>query len=692
MTHEEMIEWLACRVCGKPSGVDPDKCHATVGRQSPLCREHEFCRIKEKSEKQLSYAISPIDQNIFLKACPGSGKTEVVGLKAAHEIKKWSREIGGIAVLTFTNNAANVIHERVCQFAGIEKAGYPHFIGTIDSWLHKYIGHPFGHSAMRRSTEEDDKSIRLVSDNDGDGWLNAYKLPTAYTSFKRDAKGNVTIKDGKPVLLATPLYANMIRFDHEHEGWEIRVPATYANEYVTDSTYYDSEAFSAFRSDKPWLTLKYMRNGFKKIKSAFYAKGFATYQDIENICFEVLAGVHDLADKLAKRFPLVIIDECQDLSWIQLQILKAIMNAGSSLHFVGDLNQAIYQFKKVSPEKVDLFARDNGFTKMELTDNFRSCQGIVDTCKAIVPAEGGVRGMCQSKMESPCLLVTYKNDMISSLPDWFERFLKEKGLDVGKSAIVARGWSTVSRLRPSGNNSVNNYPTRLAMAIHLWRTGGIQAMGDVLKYMGRFIVEKWFPKHRSNSREHYCPDCVSSSMRWRLFLAQVLASSIKSQKIVNLDQAWSTWATGVRSDFGEIARASQPMLASSLTIAMRPFPDLGSHGFQAPRKKASETVTESLGSAPQQKGAIRIDTVHGVKGETMDAIMLVSASSKHTSDGHWTQWLADPSSEAARFAYVASSRPKHLLVWAIPEETNSDYSKLEALGFVPHKIAERVSP
>jgi DNA helicase-2/ATP-dependent DNA helicase PcrA len=88
MTYEEMVEWFACKVCGKPAGLDPNECHSTIGHQNPLCNTYKCCRIKEKSEQQLDYARSGIDKNIFLKACPGSGKTEVVGLKAAYEIMR----------------------------------------------------------------------------------------------------------------------------------------------------------------------------------------------------------------------------------------------------------------------------------------------------------------------------------------------------------------------------------------------------------------------------------------------------------------------------------------------------------------------------------------------------------------------------------------------------------------------------
>ena len=123
------------------------------------CQSYGKCYIAEKSEKQLNYVISSPANNIFLKACPGSGKTEVVGLKAAYEFNAWTKNNCGLAILTFTNNAAHVIQKRVQHYAGIDRSGYPHFIGTMDSWLHGYLAHPFGHLITNYRGKENDKIL-----------------------------------------------------------------------------------------------------------------------------------------------------------------------------------------------------------------------------------------------------------------------------------------------------------------------------------------------------------------------------------------------------------------------------------------------------------------------------------------------------------------------------------------------------
>jgi len=157
--HYELFERIANAVCNKPKSVDMKECLAR--KPSPICREYGKCRIHEKTQDQLSYVTHPLKQNVFLSACPGSGKTEVVGLKAAYEIRQWEQRFYGIAVLTFTNNATDVIRDRITQFIGINAIGFPHYVGTIDSWLHRYIAHPFAHRVTGFLGIDGDHSIRI---------------------------------------------------------------------------------------------------------------------------------------------------------------------------------------------------------------------------------------------------------------------------------------------------------------------------------------------------------------------------------------------------------------------------------------------------------------------------------------------------------------------------------------------------
>ena len=100
------------------------------------------------SLEQTEFINHQLTMSSYLAACPGSGKTEVVGIKAAYEIAKWQYKFSGLAILSFTRNAANEIKRRVIKYAGVNAAHHPHYIGTFDSWLHSYILHPFAHKIV----------------------------------------------------------------------------------------------------------------------------------------------------------------------------------------------------------------------------------------------------------------------------------------------------------------------------------------------------------------------------------------------------------------------------------------------------------------------------------------------------------------------------------------------------------------
>jgi len=660
---------LACKVCGKPNEITFEECHDTFGQNNPLCNKANTCRISEKTDEQIGYVVSSFKGNVFLKACPGSGKTESVGLKAAYEIKKWDVKVGGVAVLTFTNSAADVITDRVTQFAGIDKLHYPHFIGTIDSWLHGYIAHSFSNIITGYKGRGGDCSLRIVNENSDDDWLNAFKLDTAYSYYKENNRG-------PKILASMPLYTNNIRYDYENDRWEIKKPISKSNEYIRDDEYFASEAFTEFRSDKSWLTLEYLRDKFKANKERFHQGGFATYQDIENICYRLLCNNSYLAQLLADRFPFLIIDECQDLSWIQLQIFKKLIEAGSRIHFVGDLNQGIYAFKKVSPHKVNEFIKVNKFMTLELSRNFRSIQPIVTLCGKLV-AQGDVQGESSSEGHDPsCVYFTYDKGGTQKIVEHFVSCLEERDIAPEKSAIVARGHSIVNKLRPAASKIPHNKQLRLATAIHLWQNGGVELMGEALNCIGRFVVDNFFTAESTNSRAYYCPDCESSNMRWRLFLAQILDQCEETESLRNLDQIWSGWAKLVREEFEEIVKS-----CSKIEL---PFQSNRSFSFSSLRGKANHSVISTLETVDKNNVSnILVTTFHQVKGQTFDAILVVSAPDKRSEGGHWSQWINAGNSEGehARFAYVASSRPRVLLGWAVPFLSGDEETQLKELGF-----------
>lgn len=78
---------------------------------------------------------------------------------------------------------------------------------------------------------------------------------------------------------------------------------------------------------------------------------------------------------------------------------------------------------------------------------------------------------------------------------------------------------------------------------------------------------------------------------------------------------------------------------------------------------------------------LRFATIHEIKGETHDATVLVTSLQACVHLSNWKDWLVDPASEAARFAYVDSSRSRHLLIWAVKKLKKDESKVVSSLGF-----------
>lgn len=108
-----------------------------------------------------------------------------------------------------------------------------------------------------------------------------------------------------------------------------------------------------------------------------------------------------IALALRRRYEHVLVDECQDTSPVQLELLRLVSRPppGGNRLLVGDVKQSIYGFREAEPElfvqQVAAMRRNPALGDvLPLTDNFRSHAGVLDPLNAIFarlfdPALGG---------------------------------------------------------------------------------------------------------------------------------------------------------------------------------------------------------------------------------------------------------------------------------------------------------------
>lgn len=631
---------------------------------------------REPSEEQLDFILHPLNEPCYLKACPGSGKTEVVGIKAAYEISEWKGYFCGIAVISFTKNASKEIAARVKKYGGVNAVQHPHFIGTIDSWLHGYILHPHSHSICQfagvsnnsklRNRIKGDKSFKVLDNSTDADFLKNQNYHLNYRVEIKDNKGNVLVyPDGKPKTKDAPFYVTEYFLSHE-----------------------DKPLSNTIREAIPH---KLREQDLIDKKNNFNRDGFCTYQDAEYLCLKLLKKNQGILNLLAKRFPYIIIDECQDLSQNQLRLFHLLIEKGVKILLVGDINQAIYEFRRVDTVKLSSFISYHKLAEKKLTSNYRSNQKIVDVCVGLEKYNTGVEpqniiGNESVLINKSCILWEYEKNEMSKIPQKFIDFINsqnvnikevERKISIRKSAILSRAHSTLSEFRSHPKerlDKIEMFATGLLCWTNNPRTG--KDMQNALQLIGKSISLLAYNGNGKHQHQN-CPDDYSP-MEWRNQLSDlILKVSTASNGVYPFtDLSWTEWTSKLKA-----------FLANYWTNFRSPINDWDSVKTKIispsgkAKKQVLDTTKENTNSYSEK---IRMTTFHDVKGETLDAVLIVSAKDKKSKGGHFEQWLSEEPDEKefVRFAYVASSRPKHLIIWAIPKVKNNQFiSKIKALGF-----------
>lgn len=631
---------------------------------------------REPSEEQLDFILHPLNEACYLKACPGSGKTEVVGIKAAYEISEWKDYFSGIAVLSFTKNASKEIADRVKKYGGVNSIQHPHYIGTIDSWLHGYILHPHSHSICKfggvlnnvksGNRVKGDKSFVVLDNSTDSGFLNNPNYHLKYKVEIKDKRGNVlTYPDGNPKLKEVPFYVTEYFLSHEDKPL-----SNMARERIPSKL-----------KEQDLITQK----------NNFYKDGFCTYQDAEYLCLKLLKENHKVLNLLAKRFPYIIIDECQDLSQNQLRLFHLLIVKGVKVLLVGDLNQAIYEFRRVDTTKLSSFINYHQFANKALTSNYRSNQKIVNICVGLEKYITGIEpqkviGNESELLTKSCILWEYTASELPLLPQRFIDFINtqnvniteiERKISIPKSAILSRAHSTLSDFRgqpTSELSKIEMFAAGLLCLANNPRTS--KDMQNALQLIGKSISLLAYNGNGKHQHQ-YCPD-EYSPIEWRYQLSNLItAVSIASNNVYPFTGlTWTQWTSKLKAFLENYWSNFRSPTNNWDSVKAKIISPNGSAA-----KHVLDTIKANQNSYSEK---IRMTTFHDVKGETLDAVLIVSTKNKKSNGGHFEQWLSElpDENEFVRFAYVASSRPKHLIIWAIPKITNSQFiSKIEALGF-----------
>lgn len=671
MSKEKDQERIANVICNKPIDLSCEECYLL--EDGEICKGFDHCRIAEKTAEQLEYAVMPIDECAFLSACAGSGKTEVVGLKAAYEMQRWSLYNQGIAVLTFTNDATNVIIDRVKQFTG-KRNTYPHYIGTLSSFVHSYIVQPFAYKLHGFKGKDNDFSFRVIDSMlsiYSNQWLKKYSCNVSYIDAQEHWKD---------------VFAHQIGYDMWRKDFYFSVGKNQIK-WLTD--YYESVALQKFikkkrENNRNFWKFGHVRNCFFDCKKEFWKDGFVTFDDLNFLAVEVLSQ-KNIGSKIAERFPVVFIDECQDLSGNELYILKRLQKHGCIIHCIGDLNQSIYEFKRVEPDEVKDYVKD--FRQKQLNVNFRSCKEIVDFSEKLIGRSSSQSSNVKSQFGDRALLyIEYENPQ-DAIGVYTRLLDKNNFLSKDNRILVRQNALRLQLERASHKDYDEDEP--LIVAAQLWKKELPQQMKLSLELAGKQI-SRWFGGAQTKTN-YYCPKEITSIYQWRLFLANVLKGILQSDKLSDFSLTYGKWHGYAKKELGKILEKNYAIIEDYDEAESRDFTNLiDGKSFRVSTGNGKVIIGEL---AENVKNNISIMTIHGSKGCTFDTTLVISNEDAHSKGGHWKKHWLNGEGEAKRIGYVASTRARHLLVWGVSKLSKGDKRLLESYGFInAEELLKEVEP
>ncbi|MAT69849.1 MAG: AAA family ATPase [Planctomycetaceae bacterium] len=279
-------------------------------------------------------AVEHIDGPMLVLAGPGSGKTRVVTHRIANLLRNGVAP-GQILALTFTNKAAEEMHQRVEQLAPGQRvwvSTFHRFGARLLRQFGEYVGLPSNFTIY--DTSDARQTLKRV--------IEAGKIRTAHYTPDRLAGA---ISSAKNKLITA-------------EKYEPRVGSAI--------THVVAEVYPAYQK--------------RLLASAAV--------DFDDLLLHVATLLYENADVRAlldERYKYVLVDEYQDTNRAQYVMLRALSMDYPNLAVTGDPDQSIYGWRGADINNILQFERDYRQVKVvRLEQNYRSTKAVLRVADQLI--------------------------------------------------------------------------------------------------------------------------------------------------------------------------------------------------------------------------------------------------------------------------------------------------------------------
>jgi DNA helicase II / ATP-dependent DNA helicase PcrA len=316
----------------------------------------------EPDERQ-RHAIEHVRGPLLLIAGAGTGKTTVITRRLARLIREGHARPDEVLALTYTDNAAREMRERVQSE-----------IGRGASGVQVMTFHAYCNNLLIRHR----KQFGVLDDKDLWIYLRKRIPELRLTYFVRAANVSKFLEDlldfmrrCQDELVGPEKYAAYVG---QLERGELPIPRVCKTKDVDSLG--DEEVLRRCRE---------IAQVFSKVEEMLKAENLGTFGHmITNACALLQRDASVLARERAHaRF--ILVDEFQDANFAQVKVLQALAGDERNVFAVGDPDQAIYRFRGASSAAFALFQRTfPGVHILALEKNRRSTTPILKCAHALI--------------------------------------------------------------------------------------------------------------------------------------------------------------------------------------------------------------------------------------------------------------------------------------------------------------------
>lgn len=599
-----------------------------------------------------------------VSACPGSGKTTLVVAKLAVLARKWPHTTRGVCVLSHTNAARQEIQDRLgATLVGSRLLAYPHFIDTIHTFANRFLALPYLASAGIVGPTVDDE---------------------------------ITGRYRRSVLKGKPYFILKGFLEKRHSAVEaITFEDTSMKPTLGTGNFPSGEASASYKS------------AFKIIERSVI-EGYFKYDEMFVFADALLDAYPEIASAISERFSLVLIDEMQDTSNRQAALLKRIFDRKKGttvIQRVGDPNQQIFKFGD-GENTSDPFPNASRAISIGSSRRFGQTIATVANLFAVSPIpDGGLIGQGpkfaqQEAASTPPVAIVFPDDDCSGvLPAFAEYIAKHLSDDVlGSGDVFAVGEvhkrddtiqaghkhypKAVPHYLPSYDRSQSKagfYPATLIEYIwqgrrHARMRGDVfRAVELIAEGIGRLasILGTPNPRLRGARKHRSIRSLLSDEHEAALNVYNRLIEAVLWSKQPLTEPDWTNWQVGLIGVASALSSDHSTSSAPEFLLWSDPerYPTSGT---------ATHSDDPNVFEAQHGRRTIRIrlSSVHGVKGQTHAATLLLHTFERSPSSDKILPFLLGSQNgknlgpqleKRFRQTFVALTRPTHLVGLAIRE-------------------------